>query len=460
MAKINQAEIQAEGEKIVLPKGMTFDAAIQHLERQQRYEEEVIRVSSRIACFVWDGAIALQKAMKQIYGWPTAEPTRDFFGENPPRMISVEVGPEKSAMVPWGEFSLPGIKGRVATSYTDLDGKMVFCLTGTIKRKDEGKFKELVELTKKFAKEESIYRSKAVKVRFTNESGEPLEMPEPKFIDLSKVREDEILFSDEVDSAIRTSLFTPIEKSDVCREHGVPLKRGVLLAGPYGTGKTLAAYVTAAKCEKNGWTFLYCERADELEKMVKFAHQYQPAVVFCEDVDRVASGKRTVAMDDILNIVDGIESKKAEIMVILTTNHVENINPAMLRPGRLDAVISVLPPDAETVERLIRMYGRGLVPENANLQHVGKELAGKIPAVVRECVERAKLAAIKLNGGTAFSISSDALLEAARGMRTQLQLLEGKREPSDKEKIGSAIGKWFAEEAEPFLVSANGHKGA
>src|SRR5690606_20126549 len=130
---------------------------------------------------------------------------------------------------------------------------------------------------------------------------------------------------------------------------------------------------------QNGITYLYVPRADELKDAIEFAKLYQnPAsVVFCEDIDRVTKGERSVAMDDILNIIDGIDTKTANIMVVLTTNHMDNINPAMLRPGRLDAVIPVTPPDAKAVERLIRVYAKGAVRADEDLAHVGATLAGR-----------------------------------------------------------------------------------
>src|SRR5258708_32271027 len=220
--------------------------------------------------------------------------------------------------------------------------------------------------------------------------GKPLAMPEPRFLDLAQVRANELVFSDDVDRAIHASLFTPIERAEECRKLGMPVKRGVLLAGPFGVGKTLAAYVAAAKAEKAGWTFVYCETAPELSDVVRFAQQYAPAVVFCEDIDRVVSGDRDIDMDQILSIVDGIESKESEILLVLTTNDAKDINQAMLRPGRLDSVINVTPPDPGAVIRLIHLYARGILANGEDLTAVGAHLAGPIPAVIQEGVEPSK----------------------------------------------------------------------
>jgi transitional endoplasmic reticulum ATPase len=363
-------------------------------------------------------------------------------GETPPELVSVATGPNETELVPMGRFTLPSIAGYVETSIQRIKkGQVAFMFKAVILRKHEGEIRAILARTKELLVTESVYRGKAFKLRINTDDGERDAWAMPKFLPLSKVKPRELVFSDEVQEAISTSLFTPVEHTEQCRGFKIPLKRGVLLYGPYGTGKTLAAHVTAKKCIDNGWTFLYCERADELAEMVKLAHQYQPSVVFCEDIDRAVSGERSVEMDDILNIIDGIESKGVELMVILTTNHVENLNRALLRPGRLDAVINVLPPDAKAVEKLLRIYGRNLIPENANLSQVGEVLQGTIPAVIRECAERAKLAQLSIGvDADKLIVTPEALLRAAKSMKNQLDLLAVKEAPKNAgERLGEAL---------------------
>ena len=428
---VTVVDVQRSGDKIIIPAKMALGVAAKALLDKEKAEEEYIQMHESVNAFIWDGALALMKAMEELFGYAKAETFEvgSFFMKQTikPKMISIETGVDKSELVPWGRFSLPGVEGWIETGYTEKDGRIIFQLNAEVKRKFEPVIRELVELTQKLANEQSIYRGKAIRISFRDKNGNRNNMIQPSFIDLSKVKEDEVIFSDEVERAISTNLYTPIEKVEGCRNYGIPLKRGILLSGPYGTGKTLVAYTTASKCNKHGWTFLYVTHADELAEIVRFAHQYQPAVIFCEDIDRVMAGERSVEIDDILNIIDGIESKNTELMVVLTTNHVEKINKAMLRPGRLDAVINVLPPDARAVEKLLRLYGRGLICPHLELTRIGEMLKGKIPAVIRECIERSKLSALKTShNGTDLAISEDALIDAATGMKNQMDLLDVK----------------------------------
>jgi transitional endoplasmic reticulum ATPase len=199
------------------------------------------------------------------------------------------------------------------------------------------------------------------------------------------------------------------------------------MEGEFGTGKTLCAYVTARLAQENGWTFIMIDRATALTTALNFGMLYQPCIIFTEDIDRETAGVRTPELDAILNVVDGIGSKGKEIMVVVTSNQAASINRAMLRPGRLDAIISVQPPDAKAAERLIRLYGRGLIAADEPLQRASAELNGQIPAVIRECVERSKLWAISRSPEAVITLRDEDLMRAAISMKHHLELLRGKQ---------------------------------
>jgi transitional endoplasmic reticulum ATPase len=474
---VDVVTIKHHGEQLLVPDGMSIDRAIAVLQRRKVEDEMEVGVNHTFDTFPWDGARALMRALGRKFGWADySSATIDgFFGpiKQNVQFIDVEVGYKKHERVAWGRVLLPGVEGELHTSMTTIrDGavnRAAFALTGTVKRKHEHIVAELAEEVRRVLAEESIYRGKAIRIRFRDDqgqqfvdpwSGNPLPL-EPKFLNLTTVREQDMVFSFRVEGAIKTNIFAPIEYAEQARKAGIPLKRGVLLAGQFGVGKTLAAYVTAKKAEENGWTFLYVETPTELSEAIRFAQMYAPAVVFCEDIDRIydklEGQKRDAQTDALLNIIDGIDSKAGEVMVVLTTNNVEGIHQALLRPGRLDAVVNVEPPDAEAVERLIHVYGRGLVPQDEDLGMVGDLLAGAIPAVIREAVERAKLSAIRLNPGHDLVVTGAALLDAATSMQMQLELLRPKAvdHRSDIEKaaaiLGSAITKGVNDETQRSL---------
>jgi len=173
-----------------------------------------------------------------------------------------------------------------------------------------------------------------------------------------------------------------------------------------------------------------------LNAALQFANRYSPAVVFAEDIDRIAS-ERDDATNDLINTIDGVISKRTEIMVILTTNHADKLNPVILRPGRLDAVISLRAPDAETVTRLIRFYAGKLVPDGVDLTGSSKELNGQIPASIRECVERAKLGMI---GRGDTKLSDLDILISGQTMKNHLALLyKDNNVVTDADKLAESL---------------------
>lgn len=435
------------GDKLIVPVAMEYPEAIDLLERRMKYEDQVVALKDTFDVFPWDGANALAKVLTDIYGWaPAVNTTSMWGGSTPPSMITVEVGYQTHKQVPWGKFELPGIKGFISCGVDKQHGRLCFALNSQVKRKDEAAVQNIFNRVRQELATNSLYRGKAFKLRFRNDSGDLLEMPEPSFLNTDDVDESLLVYPPDVEAAIQTNLFTPITRVGDCLRNKVPVKRGVLLGGTYGTGKTLAAKVASKLAVQSGVTYIYVPRADELADAVAFSKQYQsPAcVIFCEDIDRVLSGERTVAVDDVLNIIDGIDSKSSNVIVVLTTNDLNAVTPAMLRPGRLDAVIEVTAPDAKGIERLIRVYGGSTIPASTTLHRVGVELAGTIPAVVAEVVKRAKLAQIKLAapGEVVNELTEDALIEAARTMKMQLNLLNRPREErTAADELSSALEK-------------------
>lgn len=436
------AEVVRSGEKLLIPEEMSIDRAIQMLMERKQFEEQTVVLNETFDVFPWDGAIAFAQVLTDTYGWAPHRPTPGFFGDTPPQLITVATDWNTSTQVPWGMFGLPNIDGVVQTGAETKDGRLQFQLVASVKRSGESVVKKLFADLRVRLLNQSIYRGKAFKMRFRNDAGKKLQMPEPKFLRTDDIDEAGLIYSREVQNAIENNLFTPIKRVRELRDNGIPVKRGILLGGPFGTGKTMAAKVASKYAVQSGVTFLYVSRADELDDAIAFAKQYQdPAcVIFCEDIDRAMSGERSVKMDDILNIVDGIDTKSQNMIIVMTTNALEKINPAMLRPGRLDAVIHVERPDAEATSRLIRYYGGSAIDPDADLTRAGTILSGQIPAVVHEVVKRAKLAQLKLNpvNEPVRLLSAQAVEEAAHSIQRQAMLLD-QNEPEELPTVDTTL---------------------
>ncbi len=436
--KHQEVDIEREGRRITLPAEpgpMPIDDAVAALLRLKKDEETLLDVREIIDCFPLEGAVAFNEAMRQIYGWASPTPKMGFFGPSNPDYISVQSDIDVWHQVPWGEFKIPNIENNVGLAAGRDDGKTQLIIYSSVRKRERGFLLELAALTRKLLRDHSIYRGKALHLRTDSEGKLAMERP-PVFLDVRDANAADLILNRSVEQQVNTNIYALIEHTAKVKAAKIPLKRGVLLAGKYGVGKTMLTRIVAQKCIGNAWTFIMVDKSTDLKEALLFAKRYQPAVVFCEDIDRAMS-ERNDAANELLNTIDGIISKDTEIMVVLTTNHVENIEPAMLRPGRLDAVISVLPPDAEAVQRLIKLYSRSLLAEGETLDRVGETLAGNIPAVVREVVERSKLSMI---ANDHEQMTEEDLLISAGGMQGHLALLDRtKDEPTAGERLALAL---------------------
>ena len=392
------AEVIRKGDTIILPDDADLPDIIDVLQRKHAEESQKVKVRTEIDAPPWDGALALQKAISEELGIVITNETKGMWGErNPPQEMEVEIDLDKTITVKWGEFALPGMGQATATTGINMtnDGVLQFVCQIVCLRRFQDRARRILDSMRRHAATDSIHRGKAFSIRFLDDQGDRLTVPTPKFFALNA---EEPLFRRDLERAIERNVFVPLRHTPELRAMGEPLKRGVLFAGNYGTGKTLLASYVAREAIANDWTFIYVKDSAELPYALRYAQRYQPVVVFAEDVDRVAGLERTESVNSLLNQLDGVDSKSAQIMTILTSNHMDRVNPAMRRPGRIDLIMQVLPPDAETVERMVRHFSRHGLEPNADLTGIGKVLEGLAPAYVKEAVGRARLEALRRTG--------------------------------------------------------------
>lgn len=428
--------VEYGGKKIVLPidpEKMGYKAARDTLSRIEEQENQTFSVMEQVQGAPWDAVAAVYRAIQDIYGVVLSVSTWTFFGEKRPQLLSIKTGPgpDDQVQVPFGQMELPGITKPIQIGMNDAGA----VIAGTVRRADRERLVEIRNRAQDLLRTDSLYRGKAIRFSVDDDGNLSLDR-QPEFIELSGVSEADMIHTRETEALIQTNIFAPLKHTDACRRNRIPLKRGILLEGRYGTGKSLTARVTAKVATDNGWTFIMLDRAQGLRAAIEFAKNYQPCVIFAEDIDRCAD-REDEGVNDLVNMLDGVISKQMEMMTVLTTNFIDKIDTALLRPGRFDAVISIQPPDPEAVVRLIHQYGRDLIEKDADLIRVGDVIAGQIPATIREVVERAKLAML-VEGRS--QISGDDLYVSAIGMKRHIDLLAPK--PADKsaeQRLGEAL---------------------
>lgn len=452
-------KVERYGNALVVPEGMPLMAAMEVLGKHIEYENTTVERSATFEGHPYDVAFAFGKAIEDVCGAVLGKPIQTFFGDEPPKEINVEVAPGEYVKVLWGHIVFPfdPKNGKFATGYErKSDGSVIGKCVGAFKQKYLPIWQEVVNKTYGYIATHSIFRGRTLRVRFLDNDGDHLAVPDIKPWDVRSVDISHLVFSRELEDGIADHILTPIRFREACEAAGTPFKRGILLAGPYGTGKTLLAASVAATAASKGMTVIYTENVKELPMAIRMAARLAPAIVFSEDIDRITDSERTHEVDMLLNTLDGIDTKQFPVMTILTSNYPERIYKGMVRPGRIDVALQIGPPDSEAAQRLVKTYlGDMFNDQNGDLEEMGNALAGHIPAVIREICERSKLSNISRTGKRpeAGSITADDVLRAAASMSNQIKLLSSKAEavPPEVELVQRARAL-FTAQPEPALL--------
>jgi ATP-dependent 26S proteasome regulatory subunit len=176
------------------------------------------------------------------------------------------------------------------------------------------------------------------------------------------------------------------------------LKRGVLLHGPPGTGKTHTVRFLLSTLPEVTVVLLAGPSIQFITEAAQMARALAPALVVLEDCDLVAESRDQYPgaqplLFDVLETLDGL-GDDVDVAFLLTTNRVEVLEPALAqRPGRIDLAVEVPLPDEAARRRLIELYARHLPFSVAALDSAAARAAGTTGSFAKELVRRAVLIA-------------------------------------------------------------------
>lgn len=232
-------------------------------------------------------------------------------------------------------------------------------------------------------------------------------------IEVPNVKWEDIGGLEDVKRELKETVQYPVQYADKFELFGMNAAKGVLFYGPPGCGKTLLAKAIANECKANFisvkgpelLTMWFGESEANVRNLFDKARQASPCVIFFDEMDSIAkargaggggaseAGDRVI--NQILTEIDGVGARKS-VFVIGATNRPDILDPAIMRPGRLDQLIYIPLPDYESRLSIFKANLRkSPLSDDVNLAHLANITDGFSGADISEVCQRAVKLAIR-----------------------------------------------------------------
>ncbi|CDP16951.1 unnamed protein product [Coffea canephora] len=234
-------------------------------------------------------------------------------------------------------------------------------------------------------------------------------------VEVPNVSWDDIGGLDNVKRELQETVQYPVEHPEKFEKFGMSPSKGVLFYGPPGCGKTLLAKGIANECQANFisvkgpelLTMWFGESEANVREIFDKARQSAPCVLFFDELDSIATqrgshigdagGAADRVLNQLLTEMDGMTAKKT-VFIIGATNRPDIIDPALLRPGRLDQLIYIpLPDEASRLQIFKACLRKSPVSKDASLSALARHTHGFSGADITEICQRACKYAIREN---------------------------------------------------------------
>lgn len=437
--RINKYE-EAQKKKLVElgQSKKSYRNILSYLEGEIKQSTQMCNFNYNILCFKNDGVYQLNKAIEEIYGVSQGKGDKNMSGEDSKiETVDVQLADGTRLKVPYGTIALPeaGPDASIKIQYNNKENKLL--ITGACEFRFSSMIDEIVERTRELLTSNSIYKNQAIELSNNYE---------PKIMDLSNIDKEFMVLSDRTEYDLKP-LRARITQPQRCVEKGISLKYGCLMEGPYGTGKTLLAFKLAKDAIDNNWVFIYLKDPALLAQTLRLAKVIDKngngVVIFVEDIDQVTRGNRDTAMQDILNTLDGGDSKQMNVISLFTTNHIELIEPTFLRGKRIGSIISLSFLDKKTAGKFIdfTFSKDGYVVDDNGMDKVLSliEESNIAPAFMAEITESVKSNMI---------LSDDNVVKAEyieNSVRSYLRQVELSRKKDMSETVEMKLASSFRE---------------
>ncbi|HWW89762.1 MAG TPA: AAA family ATPase [Solirubrobacteraceae bacterium] len=206
---------------------------------------------------------------------------------------------------------------------------------------------------------------------------------------------------------------------------GAKVPKGILLHGPPGTGKTLLAKAVA---HESGAQFFAQSAASFVEmfaglgaarirRLFAVARKHEPAIIFIDELDAVGgrrgmdiSGEKDQTLNQLLVEMDGFSSS-GRVVVIAASNLLEKLDPALLRPGRFDRQVFVVPPDVKGRAGVLKVHTRDKPLDGVDLGIVAQQTSGLTGADLANICNEAAIFAARRESNVITDADFDSAIE-------------------------------------------------
>jgi transitional endoplasmic reticulum ATPase len=197
-----------------------------------------------------------------------------------------------------------------------------------------------------------------------------------------------------------------IEDPESARRFGVEPPTGLLLAGPPGTGKTTIAKVLAAQAHSSFYAISGAdvtskwvgESERNIRQLFERARENRPSIIFIDEIDAIAGRRGELQAHDsqvnqLLAEIDGVTGQRG-VFIVGATNRPDQLDPALLRGGRLSRTIVLGLPDEKDRLGLLRLQTARMPTVGVSLEELAAATDGMSPADLKALAQEAALAAM------------------------------------------------------------------